>query len=138
MCQEWLQIQCSVPDLPPEASDLISAAVGQTQLLLTKKFLQFHGLINRCENVAELEATEPAVTCSDLDGFWDMMYMQVYSFNNYVFLVTEVQTHFNATKLFCSTFTLALVNFIVVVIFLAGFCYSNFYLCFPFSFSHTK
>ncbi|XP_021933124.1 disks large-associated protein 5 [Zootermopsis nevadensis] len=80
ICQEWLHIQCSVSDIPPETSDLINAAVGQTQLLLKKKFSQFCGLIDTCENVLKLGTTAAAaasVTCSDLDGFWDMVYMQV-------------------------------------------------------------
>jgi disks large-associated protein 5 len=79
MCQEWLHIQGSVPDLPPEASDLISAAVGQTQLLLRSKFSQFRDLINKCEKSLEGE-TEELVTCSDLEGFWDMVFIQVKEF----------------------------------------------------------
>ncbi|PNF28820.1 hypothetical protein B7P43_G04433 [Cryptotermes secundus] len=77
MCQEWLHIQSSTYDLPSEISDMISAAVGQTQLLLKKKFCQFNGLIDRCEKTSELETTEAPVMCSDLNGFWDMVYMQV-------------------------------------------------------------
>jgi hypothetical protein len=80
MCQEWLHIQSSVSDLPPEASALINAAVGQTQLLLRKKFSQFRDLIHRCENISKLDTAGGPVTCSDLDGFWDMTYMQVRNF----------------------------------------------------------
>jgi disks large-associated protein 5 len=76
MCQEWLHIQSSVNDVPPEASDLISAAVGQTQLLLRSKFNQFRDLINECEKSLAGETDKP-VTCLDLEGFWDMVFMQV-------------------------------------------------------------
>lgn len=76
ICQEWLHIQSSVNDLPPEASELISAAVGQTQLLLRSKFNQFRDLINKCEKSLAGE-TEKPVTCSDLEGFWDMVFIQV-------------------------------------------------------------
>jgi disks large-associated protein 5 len=69
-----------VADLPPEISDLISAAVGQTQLLLSEKFSQFHGLIDRCEKFSKLGTAGALVTCSDLDGFWDLVYMQVRNF----------------------------------------------------------
>jgi disks large-associated protein 5 len=79
MCQEWLHIQSSVPDVPLETSDLISAAVGQTQLLLRSKFSQFRDLINKCEKSLEGETKEP-VTCSDLEGFWDMVFIQVKEF----------------------------------------------------------
>jgi len=76
MCQEWLHIQSSVNDLPPEASELISAAVGQTQLLLRSKFSQFRDLINECEKSLAGE-TDKLVTCLDLEGFWDMVFIQV-------------------------------------------------------------
>lgn len=76
MCQEWLLIQSSVHDLPPEASELISAAVGQTQLLLRSKFSQFRELINECEK-SLAGKTETPITCSDLEGFWDMVFIQV-------------------------------------------------------------
>jgi len=75
-CQEWLHIQSSVNDLPPEASELINAAVGQTQLLLRSKFSQFRDLINKCEKSLEGETDKP-VTCLDLEGFWDMVVIQV-------------------------------------------------------------
>jgi hypothetical protein len=83
MCEDWLDIQSSTNDLPSEASDMISVAVGQTQLLLKKKFCQFKGLIDKCEKTVELETTEASVTCSDLSGFWDMVYMQVEEFLAY-------------------------------------------------------
>jgi disks large-associated protein 5 len=76
MCQEWLHIQSSVNDLPPEASELINAAVGQTQLLLRSKFSQFRDLINKCEKSLAGETDKP-VTCLDLEGFWDLVFIQV-------------------------------------------------------------
>ena len=103
MCQEWLHVQNSVPDLPPDASELISAAVGQTLLLLKKKFSQFCSLIDRCEKDLELETeghvtcsqTEARVMCSDLEGFWDLVFLEVKQFmKNYIYLVIEVQAIF--------------------------------------------
>lgn len=52
---------------------MINVAIGQSQLLITKKFEQFRSLINRC---AAKDPDAP-VTCEDLHGFWDMVYMQV-------------------------------------------------------------
>jgi len=51
------------------------AAVGQTQLLLRIKFIQFHDLINKCEKSLAGEAEKP-VTFSDLQGFLDMVLIQ--------------------------------------------------------------
>jgi disks large-associated protein 5 len=76
ICQDWLHIQSSTNDLPSEASGLISAAVGHTQLLLKKKFRQFNGLIDRCEKT-EVITTEAPVMSSDLKGFWDMVCLEV-------------------------------------------------------------
>ena len=52
------------------------AAVGQTQLLLRTKFIQFHDLINKCEKSLAGE-TEKPVTFSDFQGFLDMLLIQV-------------------------------------------------------------
>lgn len=52
---------------------MINVAIGQSQLLINKKFEQFRGLIKRCEN----KDPDAPVTCEDLHGFWDMVYIQV-------------------------------------------------------------
>jgi disks large-associated protein 5 len=80
VCQDWLHIQSSTRDLPSEASGLISAAVGHTQLLLKKKFRQFNGLIDRCEKTLQVNTTEAPVMSSDLKGFWDMVCLEVKKF----------------------------------------------------------
>ncbi|PSN36351.1 hypothetical protein C0J52_16154 [Blattella germanica] len=74
LCDEWRNIQSTTLDLPPDVSDLIEVAVGMTKLL-TKNFRQFKGLVHMCENGPKED--EKPVMCSDLDGFWDMMYMEV-------------------------------------------------------------
>lgn len=52
---------------------MIDVAIGQSHLLINKKFEQFRSLIDRCaENISE-----NPVTCEDLHGFWDMVYIQV-------------------------------------------------------------
>lgn len=55
---------------------MINVTVGQTQLLINKKFQQFRGLIDRCES-QEIQEGEGVVKVEDLQGFWDMVYMQV-------------------------------------------------------------
>lgn len=52
---------------------MINVAIGQSQLLITKKFEQFRSLIDKCED----SNADAPVTCEDLHGFWDMVYIQV-------------------------------------------------------------
>jgi hypothetical protein len=59
--------------LSPLAKDLIRTAVGQTRLLIKERFKQFEGLVNDCE----YKRGEKETTCTDLDGFWDMVNFQV-------------------------------------------------------------
>ena len=76
MCQEWLHIQSSVNDLPPQETELIIAAVGWAQLLLRIKLIHFRDLINIREKSLAGE-TEKPVTILDLHICWDMVWMQV-------------------------------------------------------------
>ena len=48
-------------------------AVGQARLLMKERFNQFSGLVDDCE----LGRGEKITTCTDLQGFWDMVYYQV-------------------------------------------------------------
>lgn len=57
----------------PSAKDLIRTTVGQTRLLIAERFKQFEGLVDNCE----FKRGEKETTCTDLDGFWDMIYFQV-------------------------------------------------------------
>lgn len=52
---------------------MINVAIGQSQLLINKKFQQFRGLIDSCF----AKNPEAPVTCEDLHGFWDLIHMQV-------------------------------------------------------------
>nr|XP_015840217.1 PREDICTED: disks large-associated protein 5 isoform X1 [Tribolium castaneum] len=72
MCDQWTTYKNEM-DPPEEAVSMIDVALGQTNLLITKKFEQFRGLIHKCQS----EPEEALVTCEDLHGFWDMMHLQV-------------------------------------------------------------
>ncbi|NXG12838.1 DLGP5 protein, partial [Sakesphorus luctuosus] len=64
-------------DIPEDAKDLIRTTVGQTRLLIGERFKQFEGLVDNCE----FRKGEKETTCTDLDGFWDMINFQVEDVN---------------------------------------------------------
>lgn len=53
--------------------DRMRTAVGQARLLMKERFNQFGGLVDDCE----FARGEKVTTCTDLQGFWDMVYFQV-------------------------------------------------------------
>ncbi|XP_046503481.1 disks large-associated protein 5 isoform X3 [Equus quagga] len=74
-CLEWeRKLELDIPD---EAKDLIRLAVGQTRLLMKERFKQFEELVDDCE----YKRGEKDTTCTDLDGFWDMVSLQVQDVN---------------------------------------------------------
>lgn len=64
-------------------SGQIRTTIGQAELLIAQRFKQFSGLVDDCE----FKTSEKEVTCTDLQGFWDMIYYQVCS---YMVSVTKV------------------------------------------------
>ncbi|XP_054256053.1 disks large-associated protein 5 [Indicator indicator] len=74
-CRQWdgkLEL-----DIPEDAKDLIRTTVGQTRLLIAERFKQFEGLVDNCE----FKQGEKETTCTDLDGFWDMVNFQIEDVN---------------------------------------------------------
>lgn len=75
LCSDWdRRIDMEIPE---DAKDLIRTTVGQTRLLLTERFKQFEGLVDNCE----FKRGEKETTCTDLLGFWDMIYFQIEDVN---------------------------------------------------------
>ena len=72
ICNNWEGIK-GEPDVPEEEQYAIMAAIGQTRLLLRKKFERFRRLVQDCET----GKGEMLVQCKDLQGFWDLIYMEV-------------------------------------------------------------
>ncbi|KAK4876164.1 hypothetical protein RN001_012586 [Aquatica leii] len=72
LCYVWKTYEDEIKP-PEEACDMIHTAIGQTELLLKKKFKKFNELINLCGD----SNAEQKVTCLDLHGFWDIVYMEV-------------------------------------------------------------
>ncbi|XP_060873238.1 uncharacterized protein LOC132947068 isoform X2 [Metopolophium dirhodum] len=60
-------------EVPQSVKDEIDVACGQTKLLTTDKFMQMRTLINEYDN----KSGQMLITTDDLDGFWDMLLLQV-------------------------------------------------------------
>lgn len=74
LCVHWEQnTEVTDVEIPEDAKALIRTTVGQTRLLMTERFKQFEGLVDDCE----FKRGEKETTCTDLDGFWDMVNFQV-------------------------------------------------------------
>lgn len=64
--------------IPEEACGKIRNAVGKAQLLITKKFKQFEELCrDNIEEDPERRQNEMETKSSDLQGYWEMMFMQI-------------------------------------------------------------
>ncbi|KAJ8263892.1 hypothetical protein GJAV_G00142780 [Gymnothorax javanicus] len=72
LCEEWGQ-RTDDPSIPEDCRDRMLTAVGQARLLMKERFGQFQGLVDDCD----LGRGEKVTTCTDLQGFWDMVYFQV-------------------------------------------------------------
>ncbi|XP_017880981.1 disks large-associated protein 5-like [Ceratina calcarata] len=72
LCDKWAKIQ-NEPETTEDGRYEINQAIGQTNLLMNKKFERFRRLVADCET----GKGEMLVTCKDLQGFWDMMYMEI-------------------------------------------------------------
>lgn len=57
----------------------IRTAIGLAKLLINQKLKQFKGLIDD----SEFHTGEKEITCTDLQGFWDMVYFEVNSSYNF-------------------------------------------------------
>ncbi|KAH0620260.1 hypothetical protein JD844_020367, partial [Phrynosoma platyrhinos] len=74
-CLEW--DGTTEMDIPDDAKDLVRTTIGQTRLLIAERFKQFEGLVDNCE----FQRGEKETTCTDLDGFWDMVNFQIEDVN---------------------------------------------------------
>uniref|UniRef100_A0A8C6TMY3 Discs, large (Drosophila) homolog-associated protein 5 n=1 Tax=Neogobius melanostomus TaxID=47308 RepID=A0A8C6TMY3_9GOBI len=72
LCVQW-EPKVDEESIPEEMRDRMRTAVGQARLLMKERFKQFSGLVDDCE----FSRGEKMTTCTDLQGFWDMVYFQV-------------------------------------------------------------
>ncbi|XP_029383577.1 disks large-associated protein 5 isoform X2 [Echeneis naucrates] len=76
LCVQW-ESKVEEESIPEEMRDKMRTAIGQARLLMKERFNQFSGLVDDCE----LGRGEKITTCTDLQGFWDMVYFQVEDIN---------------------------------------------------------
>ncbi|XP_028286637.1 disks large-associated protein 5 [Parambassis ranga] len=76
LCVHW-ESKVEDESIPEEMRDRMRTAVGQARLLMKERFRQFSGLVDDCE----FGRGEKITTCTDLQGFWDMVYYQVEDVN---------------------------------------------------------
>ncbi|XP_037133712.1 disks large-associated protein 5 isoform X2 [Syngnathus acus] len=76
LCDQW-KTKAEDESIPEEVRGHIRTAVGQARLLMKERFNQFSKLVDDCE----LHRGEKITTCSDLEGFWDMIYFQIEDVN---------------------------------------------------------
>ncbi|XP_057374874.1 disks large-associated protein 5-like [Daphnia carinata] len=72
LCNSYEQLLTS-GDIPEEETGSVRTVIGQAHLLQRERFTQFAGLVNQFEN----KTGEKEITASDLEGFWEMIYLQV-------------------------------------------------------------
>lgn len=72
LCDTW-EVVKNDESTPEDMHYLIQAVQGHTQLLINKKFKRFQSLVQDCET----GKGEMLVTCKDLQGFWEMTYIEV-------------------------------------------------------------
>ncbi|XP_058872068.1 disks large-associated protein 5-like isoform X2 [Acipenser ruthenus] len=86
LSEQW-QSRTEEAGIPEEIQDLMRTTVGQARLLMAERFKQFAGLVDDCE----FKRGEKETTCTDLEGFWDMVYFQVEDVNKKFTNLTELQ-----------------------------------------------
>ncbi|EFX72494.1 hypothetical protein DAPPUDRAFT_227521 [Daphnia pulex] len=72
LCNSYEELLSS-DEIPEEESGAVRTVIGQAHLLQRERFTQFAGLVNDFEN----KTGEKEITPTDLEGFWEMIYLQV-------------------------------------------------------------
>nr|KAG5705819.1 hypothetical protein BaRGS_030709 [Batillaria attramentaria] len=70
LADKWSMIEKTTTALSEDVQGQIRTVACQARLLMGEKLKQFLGLVDKCE------AGDPYTNCQDLQGFWDMVYIQ--------------------------------------------------------------
>jgi len=74
VCQVWeTKLRHAASEIPEAIQGMIRSAVGQGRQILAERFPQFCDLVDRCAS----GVSSPKVLVSDLQGFWEMIVIQV-------------------------------------------------------------
>jgi len=74
VCQKWeAKLRHLAQEIPELIQGMIRSAVGQGRQILAERFPQFRDLVDRCASGVGV----PKVLVSDLQGFWEMIDIQV-------------------------------------------------------------
>ncbi|XP_063975415.1 titin [Diachasmimorpha longicaudata] len=87
LCSTWKSIQ-EDSSTPEDGVYMINQAIGQTNLLIRKKFERFKTLVNDCETGLGVQL----VRCADLQGFWEMMQMEIINCNSRFTKLEEIKS----------------------------------------------
>ena len=71
LCNKWDHLLHD--DIPEGETGSVRTVIGQAHLLQRERFAQFAGLVDQFEN----KSGEKEITPTDLEGFWEMIYLQV-------------------------------------------------------------
>merc|ERR1719232_981535 len=74
VCEDWEEkLEADKASIDEDIQGEIRSVIGQARLVMTERFHQFSGLVDNCE----FKRGEKETTCTDLMGFWEMIYFQV-------------------------------------------------------------
>jgi len=101
VCDDWEKklednISCISDDIQGE----IRSVIGQGRLVMAERFGQFSGLVDNCE----FRRGEKETTCTDLMGFWEMIYFQVEDVDKKFMKLSEIESN-NWTEILKPTVT---------------------------------
>ena len=75
LCAYWEEL-LEANEVPEEETGSVSTVIGQSRLLQRERFNQFAGLIHQFET----KTGEKEIKRIDLEGFWEMIYLQVQNY----------------------------------------------------------
>ena len=90
VCNEWeKKLEDNISEIPEDIQGEIRSVIGQGRLVMAERFGQFSGLVDNCK----FKRGEKETTCTDLMGFWEMIYFQVEDVDKKFAKLSEVQAN---------------------------------------------
>jgi len=90
VCNEWeKKLEDNISEISDDIQGEIRSVIGQGRLVMAERFGQFSGLVDNCE----FKRGEKETTCTDLMGFWEMIYFQVEDVDKKFAKLSEVQAN---------------------------------------------